>query len=86
MNKEGEVDNRLGPKTEYKPQKVTKDKSIVAVSRIKNSNLSTLICFHNRQFMTVSKAMGVLGLMNVRALENPVSGTWFMGYFFSFLF
>ena len=27
--------------------------------------------------MTVSKAMGVLGLMNVRALENPVSGIWF---------
>ena len=25
MNKEEEVDNRLGPKTEYKPQKVTKD-------------------------------------------------------------
>ena len=28
-----ETDIRLGPKTQYKPQKVTKDKSIIAVSR-----------------------------------------------------
>ena len=27
-----ETDTRLGPKTDYKPQKVTKDKSIIAVS------------------------------------------------------
>ena len=76
MSEQKQVDTKLGPKTDYKPQKETKDKSIISV-RIQtlHSCKYVLKCF---QYMTVSKAMGVLGLMNVRAIEHPITGTQFL--------
>ena len=74
------VDTRLGPKTYYKPQKETKDKSIIAVKLISISDSVSreIKYFQLFQYMTASKAMGALGLMNTRALEHPITGTQFL--------
>ena len=68
-----EEDTRLGPKAYYKPQRVTKDKSIIAVRHTPRWEAYWHIGLF--QFMTSSKAMGALGLMSVRQLEHPVTGT-----------
>ena len=65
---------KLGPRAHYKPQRATKDKSVLGV---KNKNSPPKHCWYC-QFMTCSKALGALGLISVRGLDHPLTGHAFL--------
>ena len=69
--------DKLGPKTHYKPQRNTKDKSVLGVRK-------PLLCIfvlsisNSLQLMTCSKALGAMGLISVRGLDHPLTGNAFL--------
>ena len=73
----GNKTEKLGPKTHYKPQRNTKDKSVLGVRK-------PLLCIfvlsisNSLQLMTCSKALGAMGLISVRGLDHPLTGNAFL--------
>lgn len=72
----GQKTDKLGPKTHYKPQRNTKDKSVLSVRMpLAVGSFSISASF---QLMTCSKALGAMGLISVRGLDHPLTGNAFL--------